>query len=672
MKKIIGLLLATILVFSVLPAGTSHASDITNHQMASELTYWANKKVILPDAKGNYNPDKKVTRGEFASYITRALNLPLNSKIVFSDIEKNSTLAKEVSAAASANILSGYSDGTFHPNEKITRQHMAAMLYKALRYKSVPLKTSTLNFVDNNKIASNFKSAVATNVYYNIIRGTTTAKGTSFNPQQNASIAHAAAFLYRMQTAITKYSTENKDETKPEVDTTPYYYVGYLDGSKAVKKSTKYKTYDEALAVYTASKGTTLVFKDDKILKTKNAAITYAADYTKNTDTTTIYLDKTFKKAFTYVVEGTELHYSGSNEDYTIVKVGDVVGYAKTSQITIQPTATLGGRSFYTVSNGRLLHKIFDHVKNTYSSEYQAGNAPSFMVAGQKYYSLDGVNFKNASGKVVGTYFNYYQFVSVRKATPYTAKELDSIIMTLLTERESLNPTKYSGAKTKSKLIGLGSFLKEVEAEYKVNALFILAAALHESDFGMSTNAQTKNNLFGIKVFDSTPEDGEKYDKPQDSVYAFMNQYINKNYVPQSGNYANGAVPGTKNTGINVYYASDAFWGSKIAGHMFRIDQQLGKKEFQSAKSIGMVINGGKAVNAYKSASSTSTVAYTYKAKEIGQSGLFGFPVVIVEEKKATDGYTWYKVLSDESPKSSGYTQYVWIRSDNVNKIAVQ
>lgn len=192
---------------------------------------------------------------------------------------------------------------------------------------------------------------------------------------------------------------------------------------------------------------------------------------------------------------------------------------------------------------------------------------------------------------------------------------------------------------------------------------------MHESDYGMSANAQTKNNLFGIRVFDSSPEDGSKYTKPEDSVYAFMNEYINKNYVPQSGSYANGAVPGTKNTGINVYYASDAYWGSKIAGHMYRIDERFGKKEYKSATKIGMVLNRGNAVKTYSGPSTTSSVAFTYKAKPTGDAGLFGFPVIIMEEKKGTDGKKWYKVFSDNQPKSSTFTRYVWIPANYVKNI---
>ncbi len=73
-------------------------------------------------------------------------------------------------------------------------------------------------------------------------------------------------------------------------------------------------------------------------------------------------------------------------------------------------------------------------------------------------------------------------------------------------ERQRTGAARYKDAPTKSKLIGLGNYLKAIEETHRVNALFILATAIHESDYGISGNALTKNNIFGIKVFDSSPE----------------------------------------------------------------------------------------------------------------------------------------------------------------------
>ena len=636
--------------------------------MVNELTYWSNLNVIRPDAKGNYNPNRAVTRGEFASYITRALNLPASTQHTFKDLKEGAGLTLEIQAAAGANILSGYPDGTFRPNEKITRQHMAALLQKALRHQNVPLEVTPLTFKDNNKIGDSHKSAVATNVYYNIIRGSHTKKGVFFDPQGSATIAHAAAFLFRMNTTVNQYAVVEEEEQptkptpEPEVNTN-VFYIGSVSGSTVTKNPTVYFTYDQAEAAYKASSSATLILKDNKIIKMASG-IASAADTSGNT--VSVYAANNFKTALTYAVEGSEFKYIGSSEDYAIVQLADTKGYVKMNEVTLTPSNMIKGQNYYYIAGGFLTHKTYNHKTQAYNGDYVVGAAPAFMKSGVNYYSQDGVNFYSdlTQTKKVGTYYQYFQFASIRQSSNYTAEELDSMIMTLLEERKATGIARYANATTESRLIGMGALLKQVESSHHVNALFILASAMHEGDYGISTNSLQKNNIFGIKVYDSDTTLGTTYATRDDSVMAFLNMYVNLNYVPQSGGYAKGAVPGNKTAGMNVHYASDPFWGSKIAGHMYRMDNRFGKKDFGTAQ-LAMVVYGGHQVNTRLEASASSTKVFTYKAKVIGETGMFGYPVVIVDETTGTDGYVWYKVLSDANPSSD----YVWIRSDLVKKL---
>lgn len=86
-KKVFGFVIISLFFMSFSTQSTSHANDINNHPMVHELTYWSNLDVIRPDAKGNYNPNRAVTRGEFASYIARGLNLPESSTYTFTDLK---------------------------------------------------------------------------------------------------------------------------------------------------------------------------------------------------------------------------------------------------------------------------------------------------------------------------------------------------------------------------------------------------------------------------------------------------------------------------------------------------------------------------------------------------------------------------------------------------------
>ena len=62
---------------------------------------------------------------------------------------------------------------------------------------------------------------------------------------------------------------------------------------------------------------------------------------------------------------------------------------------------------------------------------------------------------------------------------------------------------------------------------------------------------------------------------------------------------------------------------------------------------------------------------FTYKQKDPGLNAAFGYPVVIVDETTGTDGYQWYKVISDMNPPAdlNPSADYGWIRSDLVERI---
>ncbi len=81
---------------------------------------------------GTYRPGQDITRAEFSAMVATALNLPISTaENVYSDIAKDAWYAEPVSAMTSRGFLSGYEDGTFHPEAPITCQEMACVLSKA-------------------------------------------------------------------------------------------------------------------------------------------------------------------------------------------------------------------------------------------------------------------------------------------------------------------------------------------------------------------------------------------------------------------------------------------------------------------------------------------------------------------------------------------------------------
>lgn len=75
-----------------------------------------------------------------------------------------------------------------------------------------------------------------------------------------------------------------------------------------------------------------------------------------------------------------------------------------------------------------------------------------------------------------------------------------------------------------------------------------------------------------------------------------------------------------------------------------------------------MSYENGHKVNVRTEPSAHSVSPYTYKEKYVGETGIFGYPIVIVDETTGSDGYVWYKIFSDANPPE----QFGWVRSDLV------
>lgn len=686
MKKLVSVIIVVFLFcLAILPASAAE-DELIGLELEKEMRAILEQGIIKGYTDGTVRPKGEVTREQFAAFITRALELPAQTS-TFTDVHTSRALASAIGAIQKTGIMKGNLENNFLPEKKITREEMAITMSRVLDYKDISISVDGILLAD----AKNFGSAeginaAKLNIAAKLINGT--AKNTAdnsfvFSPKNVSQRDQSAAVIYRFIALMESQETPApkpeptpepipKPEPMPEpipkpeplpeptpVDPTVFQVASVVNG-EMIKTDKKYATYDEAVSAYAASSNVA-IYKGNDVIKIKSG-IAYAADISKNY--ASIYEDENFKTEVTYTSEGREMKYVGSGPNYVIVQVGGTVGYAKHSEVNLTPTQALIGKDRYEKDgSGMLIHYLFNHITQKQAGNYQVGPAPDFMEPFIDYTSYDGVHFYDTKGSLKGTFYPYFQFQSVRQPTNYTTEELDYYILTVLAEKEATNLPRYANATTTSKIKGLGSYLKEMEATYKVNAMFILAAAMHESDFGTSKYAKTINNLFGIGVFDSDPN-ATMYAKPENSVFAFVTRFINANYGLPGAKYANGLVPGNKTTGFNVKYASDPYWGAKIAGHMYRIDIALGDKDYMQETLAMTNANGILNVRA-TSEVNNSNLLYTFAKKELGINAAFGYPVIIVDREIGADGYYWYKVLTD-TPTAPDYG---YIRGDYLNII---
>ncbi|MFD2683116.1 S-layer homology domain-containing protein [Bacillus seohaeanensis] len=621
------------------------SDDITGITLEKEMREMIELDVLQGFSDGVYKPKVNVTRGQFATFIYRALDLPVGDK-TYPDVALDSSLADGISGASSAGIVTGYSNGKFGPNDKITREQMAVMIQRALKFYNIELQQADMKFTDSSQFnSSEIKRAVAVNVHYKIIQGIPNKDNTHrFEPKSYAKRDQAAAVISRLLTAV----EENVDE---EIKT---YSVSKIENGKLVPIKS-YSSYSAAVKAWDGSNNQVVTNGKDVVKMNTGIAVTVATPAGSNTN---IYPSEGSSSAETYVAFDTELKYLDSTEDRVKIQIGDRIGYVKQENVKLEPINMVEERSYYKVNNGLLYHYIYSDLNDTYGS-YNVGKAPSELKEGAIYYSWDGSTFMNAStGKVVGPVYQYFQYLPARTKTSYTAEEIDSFILNRMKELEKAYPNdpKYQNASKKGKLIGIGSYLKEVEKEKKINALHILSLAFHEGQYGLSPRAQTYNNLFGLRVYDDDPKN-DYFESVEENIDEFIELFWNKNYIPPSGPYANGAMFGNKVAGFNVRYASDPYWGAKAAGHYYRIDKAMGSKDFNKYQ-IGLTNTDG--LN-FRSEPTVSSSTFLFEYRNANRA------IVILDELDRPDR-TWIKTISDDIRYNEVYVAGEFVDKINIAK----
>jgi beta-N-acetylglucosaminidase len=634
---------------------TAYAQDdITGSTLETEMRAMIAEGIMQGYGDGIYKPNLDVTRGQFATFISRALELPAGDP-VFTDVPLSSKVAPGVNSAYAAGIVAGKTPTIFEPNNPVSRQEVAVMVDRAFTYMQIEREDAELKFTDADQIRTEFKPAVAKNARDKIINGLSNGDGTyRFLPGKTASRQEAAAFIYRMLNKM----EESELPTDPGDIKEEGYKVATINSSRELTYSkTTYSTFDAAKSAMGTSSNQVITL-NDQIVK-MNAGIVRSKP-SLETAITILYKDPSLSSAsaFTYINAHQELRYLDATETYVKVSLAGKTFYTKQSEVALIPLPLIDNRNYYIVNDaGDLLHMVYNVVKA--KEEFiNVGPAPSFLVKGGKYYSWDGAQFYSLTGQPIDKpVYQYFNYLHARTASAYTAEEINKYIADKLAALEASGNPYYKDATKKSKLIGLGTYLKDAEVKNKVNALLILGIAMNESGNGMSTYSQERNNLFGLGAVDSNPDAAYRYNSPGESVDAFVNAFMNQNYYyPQK--YANGFALGNKARGFNVKYAADPFWGEKAAQHWYTIDKTLGKKDFGKYRIAETTVDGVYA--RFSPGIAPDTVAYSYKTQ--------GSQVVIIGEVQHTDGYKWYKLISDSSSPTQNV---VYAREDMIRELPI-
>ncbi|MEN6463529.1 MAG: S-layer homology domain-containing protein [Syntrophomonas sp.] len=183
------LLLTTVIITA--PAVTSSAaaiSDIQGHWAAATIQKMVDQGIVTGMPDGSFQPNNSISRAEFATLVVKAFKLDNKSGHVFNDTSQH--WAKDYIAIANTyGIVNGYNDTNFGPDDPITREQMAVMIVKAADLQS---NGASLSFSDSAKVSDWAKDAVAVTSTQKVVSG---FPDGSFQPQVKATRAQAVVVL---------------------------------------------------------------------------------------------------------------------------------------------------------------------------------------------------------------------------------------------------------------------------------------------------------------------------------------------------------------------------------------------------------------------------------------------------------------------------------------------
>ena len=179
--------------------------DVTETMTSyASVRFTSSHELFQGYSETQFRPAVAMNRSMLVAVLWRLENKPDSTlENTFPDVVDTAYFTDAMRWATQNNITQGYSDGTFRPYNPITRQAMAALMYRYMQYTGldVPQKGDLSKFPDHDKVGAFAKESLEWAVGAGIINGK--ADGT-LDPLGNATRAQVAMMLQRMVTVMVK------------------------------------------------------------------------------------------------------------------------------------------------------------------------------------------------------------------------------------------------------------------------------------------------------------------------------------------------------------------------------------------------------------------------------------------------------------------------------------
>jgi len=183
----------------------------------SDVLYMWQHGLMNGTSATQFSPNSRVKRGMIVTVLYRMEGEPDVSELdnPFTDVADGMYYTNAVIWAAANEIVRGYGNNRFGPNDDVTREQLATMLYRYQEYKGemAPDVNEARVFADAGKISGFAAEPVATLVKQGIING---KNNNMFDPKGNATRAEYAAMLHRYLLTLEEPEEELPEEELPE------------------------------------------------------------------------------------------------------------------------------------------------------------------------------------------------------------------------------------------------------------------------------------------------------------------------------------------------------------------------------------------------------------------------------------------------------------------------
>lgn len=195
-KKIFGSVDFVAATVDVPPGGPVAFKDVpANYWAKSYIEALASQNIIAGFPDRSFKPNEPVTRAQFATIVTKALTPPSKrASIQFKDVASNFWAYAAIQSAYQSQFVSGYPDGTFKPQQQIPRVQALVALANGLGLTAS--NQNVLSFYTDAAQIPNYAIApVAAATARQLVINYPTAK--QLNPNRQATRAEVAAFVYQ-------------------------------------------------------------------------------------------------------------------------------------------------------------------------------------------------------------------------------------------------------------------------------------------------------------------------------------------------------------------------------------------------------------------------------------------------------------------------------------------